>query len=295
MAPKADYYTLLGVPRKAGNEEIKKAYRRLAVQWHPDRNPGSRLAEERFKAIAEAYAVLSSPLKRRQYDLLGPAEFNREFSHDKIFQGFEPGDFFKSFGLSDARDTLNRIFSKDPAVRNDSGQAPQNHINEFFMGFGQKGSAREARSPDIHIPLMISLKEALTGTEKYVAYNTPSGSVKVLVHLPAGLAGGHKVVVQGQGPAQAGGLPGDVVVTVNLMPEPGFIQRGSDIVTNLELTDTELQEGCRPTVTAPAGQTLRLRVPPKSLPGATFRMPGYGLNRPDGSKGDLLVQVKKKF
>ena len=170
-----DYYTILGVSRGAAPDEIKKAYRRLAVHWHPDRNPGSRLAEEKFKSIAEAYAVLGNPGRRRQYDILGPSEFKNEFSHEDIFQGFEPGDFFKFFGLTDARDALDRIFNPSQAAVAGAGKQEESRarISDFFAGFGQKNSPRDPRSPDIAIPLSIALKEAAFGAEKFVAYNTP--------------------------------------------------------------------------------------------------------------------------
>lgn len=288
-----DYYTLLEVGRQATGDELKKAYRRLAVHWHPDRNPGSRLAEEKFKAISEAYAVLSSLAKRRQYDLLGPAKFKNEYSPEEIFQGFEPGDFFKSFGLADARDTLSRIFSPDspgpPADRED----PQARINDFFGGFGQKSSARDTRSPDIIVPLMVTLKDAAMGADKFVAYNTPGGTVKVRVAVPAGALNGQRLVVKGQGPARPGGSPGDVLITLTVVPDPDYSRRGFDVQTTIFLDRKELTAGCRPTVNNLAGQALRLTVPAGTRPGATFKLSNCGLPKPDGTKGDFLVQVKK--
>ncbi|MDL2226144.1 DnaJ domain-containing protein [Deltaproteobacteria bacterium OttesenSCG-928-M10] len=289
----SDYYTLLGVGRKAAGEELKRAYRRLAVHWHPDRNPGSRLAEEKFKAISEAYAVLSNPVKRRQYDLLGPSEFKNEYSHEDIFQGFEPGDFFKFFGLADARETLSRIFSPDspgpPAERED----PRARISDFFGGFGQKSSARDTRSPDIIVPLMVTFKEAALGAEKFVAYNTPGGAVKVRVLVPAGALNGQRLAVKGQGPARPGGSPGDVLVNLTVIPDPDYTRRGFDIQMTIALDQKELTAGCRPTVNTLAGQALRLTVPAGTKPGAIFKLPNYGLPKPDGHKGDFLVQVKK--
>ena len=289
-----DYYTVLGVSRGAGQDEIKKAYRRLAVHWHPDRNPGSRLAEEKFKAIAEAYAVLGNPGRRRQYDVLGPSEFKNEFSHEDIFQGFEPGDFFKFFGLSDARDALDRIFSPNSAAAPAGREESRARVSDFFAGFGQKNSPRDPRSPDIVIPLAISLKEAALGAEKFVAYNTPGGAIKVPVTVPPGADSGQKIVVKGRGPAKPGGAPGDIVVPLTVTPDPHFRRRGFDLLMTLELSAPELSEGSRPLVTALTGQALRLNIPPNSAPGSTFKLRGYGLIKPDGTKGDLLVQIKRK-
>jgi DnaJ-class molecular chaperone len=181
-----DYYTILGVGREAGPEELKQAYRRLAIHWHPDRNH-ARGAEERFKAIAEAYAVLSNPAKRRQYDLLGLTGFKSEYSQKEIFQGFEPGDFFEFFGLPGGRDTLARIFDETPPPSAPSGpEVAAPPLGEFFEGFGQKNATRDTRSPDILIPLAVSFQEAALGAEKFVAYNTDTGPVKIPVTIPAG-------------------------------------------------------------------------------------------------------------
>lgn len=290
---RADYYTLLGVSRQAGADELKRAYRRLAVHWHPDRNPGSRLAEERFKAIAEAYAVLSHPAKRRQYDLLGPVEFKNEYSQEDIFQGFEPGDFFKSFGLEEARETLDRIFNRD---RNETPAAPEDpkaRISDFFAGFGQKHSARNSRAPDIALPLILAFKEAALGAEKYVAYNSANGAVKVPITVPPGSKNGQRLVLKGRGPTQPGGRPGDIVVTLTVTPDPDFQGHGFDLLTALDLSGEELAAGCRPLVKTLTGRTLRLTVPPGTRPGARFKLAGYGLPRPEGGYGDLLVQIKQ--
>lgn len=292
---RADYYTLLGVSRQAGADDLKKAYRRLAVHWHPDRNPGSRLAEERFKAIAEAYAVLSHPAKRRQYDLLGPVEFKNEYSQEDIFQGFEPGDFFKSFGLEDAREALDRIFNRDRNEQPVVSEDPKARINDFFAGFGQKHSPRDRSAPDIALPLILPFREAALGAEKYVAYNSADGAVKIPVTVPPGSINGRKLILKGRGPAQPGGRPGDIVVTLTVTPDPDFQARGFDLLTSLDLSAGDLTAGCRPLVSALTGQTLRLTVPPGTRPGARFKLAGYGLPKPEGGRGDLLVQIKQSI
>lgn len=291
-----DYYTLLGVGRQATAEDIKRAYRRLATRWHPDRNPGSKLAEERFKLISEAYAVLGSPAKRRQYDLLGPAEFKNEYSHEEIFQGFEPGDFFKLFGQDDPHEALARVF--DPAretyVPGGMGEGARARMAEFFAGFGQKGDGRQGRSPDIIVPLMVSLREAALGAEKLAAYNTPQGAVKAKVAVPPGAREGQRLVLKGQGPARPGLAPGDLIVALTITPDPRFTARGHDLCTRVELTARELNEGCRPQVTTLAGLPLRLIIPPATIAGSTFKVAGHGLPKPGGGQGDLLVKVALK-
>ncbi|UQZ89428.1 hypothetical protein C4J81_09545 [Deltaproteobacteria bacterium Smac51] len=291
----SDYYTLLGVSRQASGDDLKKAYRRLAVHWHPDRNPGSRIAEERFKAISEAYAVLSNPGKRRQYDLLGPSEFKNEYSHEEIFQGFEPGDFFKMFGLEDAKDALTRIFDENRKVPvATEREETKARISDFFAGFGQKHSTRDNRSPDIIIPLQVSFKDAALGAEKFVAYNTPGGAIKVAVSVPPASNTGHRILIKGKGPSKAGGQPGDIIVTLNVSPDPAFNRRGYDLYTFVTVSPQDLNTGCRPLVTSLTGQPLRLTIPAGTIAGANFKVPGYGLSKPDGGKGDMLVQVRRK-
>lgn len=290
-----DYYTLLGVSRQATADELKKSYRRLAVHWHPDRNPGSKIAEERFKAVSEAYAVLSNPAKRRQYDVLGPAEFKNEFAHEDVFQGFEPGDFFKFFGLDDAKDALTHIFDENrkvPVAKN--SDANQNRISDFFAGFGQKNSPRDAKSPDIIIALQLSFKEAALGAEKFVAYNTPNGAVKIPVSIPPATSDRQRILIKGKGPATAGGQPGDIIVNLTVTPDPRFTRRGCDLQTAVELTPEDLNNGCRPLITSLTGKPLRLSIPPGTIAGATFKVQGYGLPKAEGGNGDMLVKIKKR-
>ena len=285
----ADYYAILGVGRQASPEEIKKAYRRLAISWHPDRNPNSRLAEERFKKIAEAYAVLSRAATRRQYDTLGPTEFKNEFSREDIFQGFEPGDFFDLFGQEETPESLRRIFGQGPAA----GRNPDDHgfLQELFAGFGRRNT--EARTPDIAVTLQLTFREAALGAEKTVAYNTSAGVTKTAVTVPAGAHPGQKIVLKGRGPAgRPGQSPGNLVVTLAVSPDPDFKRRGWDLVTHLTLKAEDLERGCRPLVRPLAGAPLRLTVPPGAKAGAVFKIPAHGLPKPDGTRGDLLVKIQ---
>ncbi len=284
-----DYYQVLGVSRQAGPEELKRAYRRLAIDWHPDRNPGSRLAEEKFKAIAEAYAVLSSPGKRLQYDRLGPVNFQRQYSREDIFQGFEPGDFFQLFGQPDADDVLSNLFS--------SGQRPSpegrsERLEDFFSEFGEKSGSGRRRSPDLQLTLQLSFKEAALGAEKCVAFNSAGGLVKVLVSVPPASAPGQKIILAGQGPAQPGGRPGNLILELRVSPDELFSRRGFDIQRELSLSSAELSSGCRPTVLSLSGQSLRLTVPAGSKEGDVFKIPGYGLVKPNGRRGDFLIKIK---
>ncbi|MDR0548008.1 MAG: DnaJ domain-containing protein [Deltaproteobacteria bacterium] len=283
MKLKLDYYRILGLGPTASPSELKRAYRQLAVAWHPDRNPGSPLAEERFKAISEAYAVLSDPIKRRQYDSLGPDKFRSEFSSKDIFQGFEAADLFKEFGLPDPDEELKRILTQKPSLEPD----PLLWQN-FFAGFGQKPGPRIRSSP-LNVDLAVSLKEAVFGAEKALALNTPGGPVKALVTVPSGSVNGQKLTLKGQGPPSGPGQkPGDLAVTLTVKPERDFRRRGDDILTDLTLTQKELQEGCQPIVKTLDGRGLKLNVKPLTRAGTSLKAPGYGV---PGTNGSLLIRL----
>jgi molecular chaperone DnaJ len=127
-----------------------------------------------------------------------------------------------------------------------------------------------------------------------VAYNTPGGAVKIPVSIPPAAGDRQRILLKGKGPAQAGGQPGDVIVTVSVSPDPLFTRRGYDIVTQLELSPQDLNNGCRPLVTSLTGKPLRLTIPPATIAGATFKVPAYGLPKPDGTIGDMLVKIKPR-
>jgi DnaJ-class molecular chaperone len=267
---------------------LKKAYRLLAVRWHPDRNPGSQMAEERFKAIAEAYAVLSDPKKRRRYDELGHEGFGGEFGDKDIFEGFDPSDLFREFGLADDRETLDRLLDLTGGDSHDPAR-----LTDFFSGFGQKPGARRrptVAGRDLALTLSATLREAVFGTFKPAAFNTSRGVVKAMVRIPQGTRDGDVLTVPGKVPAP-GGTAGDLKVMVSIVPEPGFSVRGNDILTVLRLRRSELASGCRPTVSTLDGKSLKLSVPPGTAPGARLKASGHGVPSKTG-RGALIVTIE---
>jgi curved DNA-binding protein len=283
-----DYYRLLQVAPDADQAELKRAYRQLAILWHPDRNPDSSVAEERFKAIAEAYAVLSDPLKRKRYDQLGPEAFFGEFSAGDIFQGFDLSDLFKEFGLPSIKESLF-------AIIDDGGQAKttkSGRYQDFFSEFGQKPDPRKrmGKSPPLGVQLAVTLKEAVFGAIKTCAYNAGSEVARVAVTVPPGAQNGQALTIpkKVQGP---GRQPGDLVVTLSVLPDPAFRRLGSDLLTSLFLSPKELATGCRPMVPTLDGAHLRLSVPPGTAPGKRLKAAGHGAPKPDGRRGDLIITV----
>ncbi|MDR1578033.1 MAG: DnaJ domain-containing protein [Deltaproteobacteria bacterium] len=286
MKIKQDYYRILGVTTTATSSELKKAYRQLAITWHPDRNPSSPLAEERFKAISEAYAVLSDPVKRRRFDQLGPEKFRSEFNKQDIFHGFEVNDLFKEFGLPSAEEELKRILTKK------SAPAPDPLLwREFFAGFGQKPEPR-IRSAPMAVDLTVSLKEAVFGAEKSVPLGATSGSPQTVVNIPQGSTHGQKLTYRGQGPPLAPGQkPRDLVITLSVQPEKDFFRQGNDLLTAIDITQKELDQGGSPIVQTLDGRRLKLTVRPGAQPETLLRAPGLGV---PGSNGALLIRLRLK-
>jgi DnaJ-class molecular chaperone len=284
-----DYYRLLNVASDCDQAALKAAYRRLASVWHPDRNPGSTVAEDRFKAISEAFAVLSDPAKRRAYDLLGPDNFAVEFSGKEIFQGFEVKDLFKEFGLPSVSERLFQIIDDRPLVRADAEPWRQ-----FFSDFGRKPGpgARRTRGPSVAATLAVSLREAVFGVVKTCAFNSGGAVAKALVSVPPGAVDGQRLTVPGQvPPLKPGDRGGDLIVTVNVLPEDNFKRRGRDILTKLAVTEDDLKNGRRPLARTLDGRDLKLTVPPDTASGARLRVPGHGAPGPDGGRGDLLITI----
>lgn len=288
MPASKDYYRLLQVSPDASPAALKKAYRQLAVLWHPDRNPDSSVAEERFKAIAEAYAVLSDPAKRKRYDQLGPEAFFGEFSASDIFQGFDLSDLFKEFGLPSVKDSLF-------AIVDDEGQAlaaKSGRYQDFFSEFGQKPASRTRmeKTPTLGVQLAVSLKEAVFGAIKTCAFNAGQEVARVAVTVPPGSQNGQVLTIQKKVHGQ-GRDPGDLMVTLNVLPDPAFKRLGADLLTNLPLTRLELASGCRPMVPTLDGASLRLTIPPGTPLGKRLKAAGHGVPKPDGKRGDLLISV----
>ncbi|MDR2302273.1 MAG: DnaJ domain-containing protein [Deltaproteobacteria bacterium] len=292
MAAWKDYYRILQVEAEADQTTLKKAYHKLAVIWHPDRNPDSSVAEERFKAIAEAYAVLSDPLKRQRYDQLGPDNFASEYGTADIFQGFDLSDLFREFGLPPIKETLFGILSEDEDTKRTSSGPYQ----DFFSEFGQKAgkNKRPGKSPPLAMTLAISLKEAVFGAIKPAAFNAGSGVVKVSLTIPHGARHGQLLTVKNRVPG-SGRQPGDLMVTLNVTPEPTFRRVGQDLLTTINLTRDELSGGCRPLVPTLDGKTLKLAVAAGTKSGSRLKASGHGVPGPDGKRGDLLITVMERY
>jgi curved DNA-binding protein len=280
-----DYYKILGVDRNAEEKEIKKAYRKLARQHHPDVNPGDKAAEERFKDINEAYEVLSDPEKRRKYDQLGSSwqQWQRT--------GRDPGGFDWSQWFSGAQPGGVRVEYRDLGDLGDlfgSGG-----FSDFFQSiFGDRGApqARPRRGQDYTQPVEITLEEAFQGTARMIQKDGRRLEVKI----PPGVRTGSKVRVAGEGsPGIAGGTSGDLYLEVNVLPHSVFEREGDDLHCEVPVNLYTAVLGGEVKVPTPGGDVM-LSIPPETQGGRTFRLRGKGMPNLRNPKkhGDLYARLR---
>jgi curved DNA-binding protein len=276
-----DYYKLLGVEKGASQGEIKKAYRKLAMKYHPDHTKGDKAAEEKFKKISEAYAVLSDKEKRKEYDTFGAEGFRQRFSQEDIFRGFDFGDVFREFGFGGGRGGGMRF--------NFGGGSP----------FGSQARQQQARmkGSDLVYELPLTLKEVANGTSKTVSLQHQGYSEKVTVKIPKGLISGKKLRLAGKGsPSPLGGPPGDLFIRAKVLNDPLYRVEKYDLHMNQELKLSEAVLGTHISVPTLDDKQLSLKIPPGTKPGTKMRMTGHGLPHMKGNKkGDLYVKIQVKL
>lgn len=281
----SDYYSTLGVSKGSSEAEIKKAYRKLAMKWHPDKNPGDKAAEEQFKKISEAYAVLSDSEKRKQYDTFGDSRFHQQYSQEDIFRGTDFGNIFGDAGF-DASDIFSRIFG--------GGFTGGGYGGGAARGFGGRGFGGPQKGQDVEYPLTIAFQEAYTGAEKHLAFRLSDGSTRDLtVRVPAGVKEGGKLRVAGKGGASPNGGPqGDLYVVISVAPHPHYERVGDHIEGKMPLKLTEALLGCSKEVTTLDGPK-RIKVPAGVKPGTKIRLKELGFPTPGKKqRGDFYAVVE---
>lgn len=287
-----DYYKLLGVGKTASPEEIKKAYRKLALKHHPDRNKGNKEAEEQFKKISEAYAVLSDKEKRQQYDTVGSAGFQQRYSQEDIFRNADLGDILREFGIN---------FGGGRATFRSSGMG--GGFEEMFRQPGAGGRAghgfqdfrqqQQVKGNDLSLELPITLGEVLTGAEKTISLGRGAVAEKVSVKIPAGIESGKKLRISGKGsPSPMGGPPGDLYLLIRVEPHPLFTRDGAHLTMDLQIPYSAAVLGAEVEVPTLEGKQLKVKVPSGCQPQAKLRLRKHGLpDSPGGTRGDLLVRI----
>ncbi|MBP1731636.1 MAG: integrase [Deltaproteobacteria bacterium] len=301
MAAKKDYYEILGVQKSSSEDDIKKAYRKLALKYHPDRNPGNKQAEEHFKEINEAYAVLSDKEKRQQYDQFGMSGFQQRYSQEDIYRGFNIGDLFKDLGFGTG-DIFSIIFGGPGGQGGQAGARGGRHAGrEAGRPGGRRGfdfgdfAAREQKTPgelDLHYELEIPFMDAIRGTEKKLSFRTAHGAEEIKVKIPKGVSTGQRLRLQGKGSKDPySGRTGDLYVTVKVGEHPVFRREGNDlyVTTEIKITDACLGGTVEvPTIDGPK----QVKIPPGVKAPTRIRMKGLGV--PETGKagpGDQYLEV----
>lgn len=290
-----DYYQTLGVARDASHDEIRKAFRKLAREYHPDVAKDKKIAEEKFKEINEAYEVLGDPPKRKKYDTLG-ANWNRPEPPPGAgpagggFRGAAPGqDYEFHFGGTGFSDFFEQFFGG----RGERGFGYQ----DFEPDHGPQAQSRPIPGRDVEGDIMVTLHEAISGSIRTIAFqrhNRLTGQVvseNFRVRIPVGVAEGQLIRVPGKGEdGFNGGAPGDLYLRVRFAQHPDFRVRGSDLYYELELAPWEAVLGANVSIPALDG-SVTVRVPAGATRGQQLRVRGKGLPAGSGSRGDLYAII----
>ncbi len=262
-----DYYEILGVARNATPDEIKKAYRKLAVQYHPDKNPGDKAAEEKFKEASNAYSVLSDAEKRRVYDTRGHAGvhgmgFEGYANMDDIFANLNLNDVFGRGGFGGFSDAFGDVFGP------------------------QRREPTPPRGRDVRINLTITFAESVLGAEKNVRVQGKNITLKI----PAGIKDGQTLRIRGHGQTHSRGEAGNLLVQIAVQPHPTLTRDGLDLVTDVTIPMTTAALGGSIRIQKVTGE-VELKVPAGAQPEQQLRLRGQGITDAAGRKGDLRVRL----
>jgi curved DNA-binding protein len=294
-----DYYQILGVNKNAKKDEIKKVYKKLAMKFHPDKNKGDKGAEEKFKKINEAYAVLSDDNKRKQYDNFGAEGFSNRFSQEDIFSGFDFGNLFDEFGMGGGGgDIFSTFFG--------GGKKKKGSAYSFNFGegggdpFGRQTQGKRGPSPrqnlDRELELSLSFEESVMGGKKNVSFNSGSGPDRIMVSVPPGIENGKKLKVKGKGSHDAmSGKRGDLYCRIKIEPHAEFKRDGNDLIVEKEVRLTELILGGKVDVTTLDNIRIELKIPPLTRNNSFLRIKGKGVANSRGIPGNLLVRLSVKI
>lgn len=282
-----DFYKILGVSRETSPAEIKKAYRQLAKELHPDRNPDDKASEERFKDVSAAYAVVSDAEKRKLYDEFGEAGLREGFDPEAYqaatqgvggFGGFDFGDIFGGGG------------------RGGPGGRHVEFDFEDLLGGRGRGRGAYVRAPqrgaDIQSEVTIDFRDAVLGCMRELSLRSSEGERMLKVRIPAGVRNEGKIRLRGQGGLGAnGGPPGDLVLRVKVRKHPYFSIRGKQLHVRVPVSPLEAYSGTKVTVPTPEG-SVQLSIPAGSQNGSKLRLRGKGIQQKNKPKGDLIAHLE---
>ena len=286
-----DYYDVLGISRSASMEEIKKAYRKLAMKFHPDQNPNDKAAEEKFKSISEAYDVLRDPKRRQMYDQFGHAGVHAQSSAgaEGPFRGGFSGGGYSGTGAG-------------PGAGPESFQ---DFFGDFFNDFFTGGAGPRPRGPDfrsrthkgadLRYTLTIQLEEAAKGCEKRISFMRQKKgreeTANLSITVPAGVKEGQRLKLRGEGDVPVNGKPGDLYVIVNFQQHPIFKRRDNDVLMELPISFIDAILGAQVQIPTLVGKAS-LNLPPGTYAGQIFRLKNKGFPEVGGyGQGDQLVKI----
>lgn len=281
-----DFYAVLGVSKDVSASELKKVYRKLARQYHPDSNPGDAKAEARFKEVSEAYSVLSDAEQRAEYDQLRAMGAGARFTTGPGGGGFE--------------DVFGGLFGQQAGRGSPRGGARQAEYEDVFSGLfggggfgspsgGYRGYGGPSKGADVTGSVTVDFLDAIRGVT--VSVQTVSGKT-TKAKVPAGVADGQKIRIRGGGaPSPDGGSPGDLVIAVSVRKHPVFTRDGLHLRVEVPITFVEAVQGATIEVPTLDGGPVRLRVAPGTPSGRVLRVKGRGVTTAKGT-GDLLATVQ---
>jgi curved DNA-binding protein len=281
MAPRRDFYEVLGLRRDASAEEIQRAYRKLARTYHPDVNKSPE-AEEKFKEVSEAYDVLSDPDLRKRYDAFGP-DFRR------VPEGADPQTWARAGAGAPGPGRPG-----DKRVRVDFGDGGLDIDDLFESMFGGRGRGRwgPISGADQEVELPLTVEDAYTGVHRWLAVSGPDGSRSIEVTIPPGVTDGQRIRLAGQGGQGTGGAgAGDLYLVVRILPHPRYRVEGRDMYVELPLAPWEAALGASVAFDTPGGEA-KVRVPAGTSSGRRLRLRGRGMPNPGGRNGDLYAEVR---
>ena len=278
-----DYYKILGVNENASKDEIKKAYRKLAVKFHPDKTRGDKQAEEKFKEMSEAYHVLSDEKRRAEYDKFRKNPFEGSFDFGG-FDGFDfsnfgtnGGSFRMEFGnFGDLNDIFGDIFGTG------------NHSGTGTGGFGDIFTNTRTANRDIQAEAAIPFELAVKGGETFIM---GSGGKKLKVKIPAGVDNGSKIRIKGQGKNVSQNLPpGDLIITFRVLEDPVFKRNGNDIRSRVDINLAQAVLGSNIEIKNVYGKRVNLKIPAGTQNGKIFKLKGLGVKSNSGT-GDHYAEI----